>query len=77
LDDYDSIKDLNMTQDNIIGLGFVNIKPELIGDETKKDEIQKNIDDYKKVYDINLIGDTDFLFMIKLLELFEDQSTKI
>ena len=77
LNDYDSVRDLNMTQDNIIGLGFVNIKPELIGDETKKDEIQKNIDDYKKVYDINLIGDTDFLFMIKLLELFEDQSTKI
>jgi 2-hydroxy-3-keto-5-methylthiopentenyl-1-phosphate phosphatase len=77
LNDYDSVRDLNMTQDNIIGLGFVNIKPELIGDETKKEEIQKNIDDYKKVYDINLIGDTDFLFMIKLLELFEDQSTKI
>jgi 2-hydroxy-3-keto-5-methylthiopentenyl-1-phosphate phosphatase len=77
LNDYDSVRDLNMTQDNIIGLGFVNIKPELIGDEKKKDEIQKNIDDYKKVYDINLIGDTDFLFMIKLLELFEDQSTKI
>ena len=77
LNDYDSVRDLNMAQDNIIGLGFVNIKPELIGDETKKDEIQKNIDDYKKVYDINLIGDTDFLFMIKLLELFEDQSTKI
>lgn len=77
LNDYDSVRDLNMTQDNIIGLGFVNIKPELIGDETKKDEIQKNIDDYKKVYDINLIGDTDFLFMIKLLKLFEDQSTKI
>ena len=77
LNDYDSVRDLNMTQDNIIGLGFVNIKPELIGDETKKDEIQKNIDDYKKVYDINLIGDTDFLFMIKLLELLEDQSTQI
>ena len=77
LNDYDSVRDLNMTQDNIIGLGFVNIKPELIGDETKKEEIQKNINDYKKVYDINLIGDSDFLFMIKLLELFEDQSTKI
>ena len=77
LNDYDSVRDLNMTQDNIIGIGFVNIKPELIGDDTKKEEIQKNINDYKKVYDINLIGDSDFLFMIKLLELFEDQSTKI
>ena len=77
LNDYDCVKDLNLTLDNVIGFGFVNIKPEFIGDETKKDEIEKNINDYKKVYDINLIGDTDFLFMIKLLELFQDESKMI
>ena len=77
LNDYDSVRDLNMTQDNIIGIGFVNIKPELIGDDTKKEEIQKNIDDFRNIYDINLIGDTDFLFMIKLLELFQDESKMI
>ena len=73
LNDYDCVNDLNLTQDNIIGFGFVNIKPELIGDETKKEEIQKNINDYKKVYDVNLIGDTDFLFLVKILKLFETQ----
>ena len=77
LNDYDSVRDLNMTQDNIIGIGFVNIKPELIGDDTKKEEIQKNVDDFRNIYDINLIGDTDFLFMIKLLELFQDESKMI
>ena len=73
LNDYDCVNDLNLTQDNVIGFGFVNIKPELIGDETKKEEIQKNINDYKKVYDVNLIGDTDFLFLVKILELFETE----
>ena len=77
LNDYDCVKDLHLTQDNVIGFGFVNIKPEFIGDETKKEEIQKNIDDYKKVYDVNLVGDTDFLLLLKILELFEDDSKTI
>ena len=77
LKDYDCVKDLNLTQDNAIGFGFVNIKPECVGDETKKEEKQNNINDYKKVYDVNLIGDADFLFLIKILELFEDETKKI
>ncbi len=77
LNDYDCIKDLNLTQDNAIGFGFVNIKPEFVEDETKKEEIQNNINNYKKVYDVNLIGDSDFLFLIKILELFEDETKKI
>ena len=72
LNDYDCVKDLNLTLDNVIGFGFVNIKPEFIGDETKKEENEKNINDYKKVYDINLIGDTDFLLLLKILELFDE-----
>lgn len=76
LNDYDSVKDLNLTQDNIIGFGFVNIKPELIGKETKKEEIQNTINDFKQVYDVNFIGDTDFLFMIKIMELFQDELKK-
>lgn len=77
LNDYDCVQDLNLSKDNVIGFGFINIKPELIGDETKKEEIQKNINDFQKIYDINLVGNTDFLFMIKLLELFEDENKKI
>ena len=44
LNDNDSIKDLNMTQDNIIDLCFINIKPGLIGDETKKENLSSNND---------------------------------
>ena len=71
LNDYDSVKDLNLTQDHIIGFGFINIKPEYIGDESKKKEIENNINEYKQIYDVNLIGDTDFLFMLKIMELFK------
>ena len=71
LNDYDSVLDLNLTQEHIIGFGFINIKPEYIKDETKKKEITKNIEDFKKVYDVNLIGDADFLFMLKIMEMFK------
>ena len=71
VNDYDSVQDLEITKNNIIGIGFVNIKPEFIEDETKKEIVKKNVEDYKNIYDINLVGDTDFSFIIKLLKLFE------
>jgi 2-hydroxy-3-keto-5-methylthiopentenyl-1-phosphate phosphatase len=71
VNDYDSVQDLEITKNNIIGFGFVNIKPEFMEDETKKEIIKKNVEDYKNIYDINLVGDTDFSFIIKLLKLFE------
>ena len=71
INDYDSVEDLEITKNNIIGIGFVNIKPEIMKDDTKKEIIKKNVEDYKNVYDINLVGDTDFSFLIKLLKLFE------
>jgi 2-hydroxy-3-keto-5-methylthiopentenyl-1-phosphate phosphatase len=71
LNDYDSVQDLNLSQEHIIGFGFINIKPEYIEDESKKKEITNNIEDFKKIYDVNLIGDTDFLFMLKIMEMFK------
>ena len=71
VNDYDSVQDLEITKNNIIGIGFVNIKPEIMEDETKKDIIKKNVEDYKNIYDINLVGDSDFSYIIKLLKLFE------
>ena len=76
INDYDCVHDLNLTKDNVIGFGFINIKPENIGDESKKEEIESNINEFKKIYDVNLIGNTDFLFVIKMLELFEDEKIK-
>ena len=71
VNDYDSVQDLEIIKNNIIGIGFVNIKPEIMEDETKKDIIKKNLEDYKNIYDINLVGDSDFSYIIKLLKLFE------
>ena len=73
LNDFDSVQDLEINKNDIIGIGFVNIKPEIINDETKKDEIGKNVEEYNNVYDVNLIGNIDFNFVIKLLELFEQK----
>jgi 2-hydroxy-3-keto-5-methylthiopentenyl-1-phosphate phosphatase len=67
INDYDSVQDLEISKNNIIGIGYVNIKQELQDDESKKEIIKKNVDDYKNVYDINFVGDSDFSFIIKLL----------
>lgn len=48
LNDYDSVLDLNLTQEHIIGFGFINIKPEYIKDETKKKKLQKILKILKK-----------------------------
>jgi len=71
INDYDSVQDLEISKNNIIGIGYVNIKPELQDDENKKEIIKKNVDDYKNVYDINFVGDSDFSFIIKLLTTLE------
>ena len=71
LNDFDSVQDLNINKNDIIGIGYVNIKPEIINDESKKEIIKKDVDEYNNVYDVNLIGDTDFNFVIKLLEQFQ------
>ena len=71
LNDFDSVQDLEINKNDIIGIGFVNIKPEILNDETKKDIIKKNVEEYNNVYDVNLIGDNDFDFIIKLFEKFQ------
>ena len=71
LNDFDSVQDLEIDKNDIIGIGFVNIKPEILNDETKKEIIKKNVEEYNNVYDVNLIGDNDFDFIIKLFEKFQ------
>lgn len=72
INDYDSVQDLELNKKDIMGIGFVNIKPEYIGDDSKKEIINKNVEEYKNIYDVNLVGDTDFSFIIKLLKSFEN-----
>ena len=53
LKDYNATDNLNLEKNKIIGVGFVNILPE---DKEK----EKKINEFKNVYDINLIGDSSF-----------------
>lgn len=76
LNDYDAVHELNMPKENIIGISFVNIKPSIINDDNQKENMNKEIDTYKKIYDINLVGDTDYTFIIKLLEIIKNESEK-
>ena len=73
LNDYDCVKDLDLTNQSVIGAGFINIKPEFIKNESKKEEIENTVNNYKQVYDINFIGDTDFSLLIKILKLFKEE----
>ena len=51
LNDYDSIKGLNLKRNNIIGIGFIN----LLENERKEKEFQL-IKNYKEIYDITIIN---------------------
>ena len=63
LNDYDSIKGLNLKRNNIIGIGFIN----LLENERKEKEFQL-IKNYKEIYDITIINGS-FLYLIQLLDL--------
>lgn len=51
LNDYDSIKGLNLKRNNIIGIGFIN----LLENERKEKEFQL-IKNFKEIYDITIIN---------------------
>lgn len=63
LNDYDSIKGLNLKRNNIIGIGFIN----LLENERKEKEFQL-IKNFKEIYDITIINGS-FLYLIQLLDL--------
>lgn len=63
LNDYDSIKGLDLKRNNIIGIGFIN----LLENERKEKEFQL-IKNFKEIYDITIINGS-FLYLIQLLDL--------
>lgn len=63
LNDIDMVKDINITKENILSIGFINTKSN-ISDEEKKNLISL----YKKVYDVNILNDS-YCYIIKLLNL--------
>ena len=68
LSDADSIKKINVPKENVIGFGFLNLPSDIINDETKKDYLQKKINENKKVFDMTLLGDCDYDPIIEILK---------
>ena len=62
LNDIDMVNDLNISNENILFIGFIN-KKNNISEEEKNNMINL----YKKVYDINILNDS-YLYIIELLK---------
>lgn len=60
LNDYDSIKGLNLKRNNIIGIGFIN----LLENERKEKEFQL-IKNFKEIYDITIIKNQKIIIVIE------------
>lgn len=67
LNDYDSIKEIEEVKDkkNIIGIGFININP----DGEIKEKTDKKMEEYKNVFDVNILSNGGFEYINNLLDL--------
>ena len=71
--DYKSIEKLNLNKDkNIIGIGFIYYSPEDLKNKDFDYENNKQINEYKKIYDVNLLMEEGYDFPLELLNIFEN-----
>ena len=70
LGDADSVNKINVDKENIIGVGFLNLPPDVLNDNTKNDCVKNKVEEYQKVYDVVLVGDIDYQPIINLLKKF-------
>ena len=68
LGDADSVKNINVSKENVTGFGFVNLPIDVLNDENKKEERDKKINEYKKTFDVALVGDCDYEPIIHILK---------
>ena len=71
LGDADSVKNINILKENILGFGFLNLEPKTINDDTKKEYINEKINEYKELFDVVLVGDMDYQPIIGYLQKLE------
>ena len=70
--DYKSIEKLNLDKNkNIIGIAFLYFSPEEIKDEKFKIDDNEKLETYKKIFDINLLMDEGYAYLIELLNIFK------
>ena len=70
LGDADSVNKIKVDKENIIGVGFLNLPPDVLNDNTKNDCVKNKVEEYQKVYDVVLVGDIDYQPIINLLKKF-------
>ena len=68
LGDADSIKKINVPEENVIGFGFLNLTKDVLCNENKKEYVQQKINESKNVFDVTLVGDCDYSPIIELLK---------
>ena len=66
LADFNSVDELNLSRNDIIGLGFVNLKPTELTEEFNEKN-SRTIKEYKQVFDVILKNDSGYDFLIHLL----------
>lgn len=71
--DADCISKLKLSKDDVTSFGFLNIRPDYIKDESKKDYIVEKIIEYKNSFDVVLVGDADFQPLINLLNKIKNK----
>ena len=74
LGDADSIKKINVPKENVLGIGFLNLPIDIINDENKKENLNKKLDEYKKAFDVTLVGDCDYKPIIEILKNIKIQN---
>ena len=71
--DYKSIEKLNLNKDqNIIGIRFIYYTPDDLKNKDFNYENNKQINEYKKIYDVNLLMEEGYDFPLELLSIFDN-----
>ena len=71
--DYKSIEKLNLNKDrNVIGIGYVYFNPEVLKNKDFDYQNNTQINEYKKIFDINLLMDEGYDYPLELLNIFQN-----
>lgn len=69
--DYKSIEKLNLDKNkNIIGFGFIYFSPNDLQNKDFNYENNKQVNAYKKIYDVNLLMEEGYDYPLELLNIF-------
>ena len=74
LGDADCVNNINVSKENVIGFGFVNLPIDVLNDENKKEDKEKKIDEYKKTFDVALVGNCDYEPIIEILKKIKNSN---